>query len=107
MATVEGSAETSQLRERMVDIENVGNMAEFAIGPNPVAHIFGNLQRTKRLWTVHFAIGKKERLDGDIHHEVVVLDPTIELDGETIYGESRDNLDMIRELSAMLNSWRW
>jgi leucyl aminopeptidase (aminopeptidase T) len=44
VTSVEGSTQTSQSRERMVDIENVGNMPEFAIGPNPVAHLFGNLQ---------------------------------------------------------------
>lgn len=107
VTSVEGGTEASQLRDRMVDIENAGNMAKFAIGTNPDARLVGNLaEDKKRLWTVHFTIGDNESLGGDIHLDGVVLDPTVELDGETILEEGQVDLHRIRELSAVLDSSR-
>lgn len=108
VTALDGGAEVVRLRDRMEGVENAGNMAEFAIGTNPDARLVGNLaEDKKKLGTVHFAIGDNESLGGavqcDIHLDGVVLNPTVELDGETVIEGGSVDLERIHELAAALN----
>lgn len=87
---VHGGEAADRLHEIIRDAdEEAGNLAEFAIGTNPDARLTGILAEDKKVaGTVHFAIGDNMSLDGDvrsdIHLDGMVLDPTVDVDGETI-----------------------
>lgn len=105
---IAGGSQAAKLREI---VENAGghprNLAEFAIGTNPDARLIGNLaEDKKKSGTVHFAIGDDTSLGGElqseIHFDGLVLDPTVELDGEVVVDAGRLQVDRVADLAADL-----
>jgi leucyl aminopeptidase (aminopeptidase T) len=69
--------------------EKATSVAELGIGTNEEAELTGNiLEDEKILGTCHLAFGASAAIGGTVqvpvHLDCVVLEPTIELDGETI-----------------------
>jgi leucyl aminopeptidase (aminopeptidase T) len=67
------------------------NLAELGVGTNDRATLTGNvLEDEKILGTCHLAFGASAAIGGTVqvpvHIDCVVLEPTIEIDGETIVG---------------------
>ena len=74
------------------------NLAELGIGTNDAATLTGNvLEDEKILGTVHIAFGASAGIGGTvtvpIHLDVVVLDATLALDGQTVLDAGRYVLD--------------
>jgi leucyl aminopeptidase (aminopeptidase T) len=74
------------------------NLAELGVGTNDAATLTGNvLEDEKILGTVHIAFGASAGIGGTvsvpIHLDVVVLEATLELDGETVLDGGRYVLD--------------
>jgi leucyl aminopeptidase (aminopeptidase T) len=72
--------------------EDGTNVAELGIGTNEKAKLTGNiLEDEKILGTAHVAFGASAAIGGEVqvpvHLDVVVLKPTVELDGEAIVRE--------------------
>lgn len=70
--------------------ENARRIAsQFAMGMNPDCRIFPNTREvSKRLGTIHVAMGDNISLGGTIqsgvHIDIVILNPTVELDGKVL-----------------------
>jgi leucyl aminopeptidase (aminopeptidase T) len=69
--------------------EDGTNVAELGIGTNEKATVTGNiLEDEKILGTAHVAFGASAAIGGTVqvpvHLDVVVIKPTVELDGEPI-----------------------
>jgi aminopeptidase len=65
------------------------NLAELGIGTNEAAMLTGNiLEDEKLLGTAHVAFGASKAIGGtvqtEVHLDCVMLEPTVEVDGETI-----------------------
>ena len=96
--SVSGGDAADRLQEIIADADDeAGNLAEFAIGTNSDARLTGILAEDKKVeGTVHFAIGDNKSLGGniasDIHLDGMVLEPTVEVDGETIVQAGRLNV---------------
>jgi len=81
--------EADRLREIFETIPNSRNVAEIAIGTNPLAQRTGSVnEEKKRLGTIHTAFGRSTRTAdwhcevwSTIHGDIVVYQPTIEADG--------------------------
>jgi leucyl aminopeptidase (aminopeptidase T) len=105
LTNISGGSEADELRAIVDDAgENAGNLAEFAIGTNPDARLIGNLaEDKKKSGTVHFAIGDDTSLGGtlesEIHFDGLVLDPTVELDGEIVVDKGSLDTDRVFELA--------
>jgi leucyl aminopeptidase (aminopeptidase T) len=74
------------------------NLAELGVGTNERATLTGNiLEDEKILGTVHVAFGASAGIGGTvsvpIHLDVVVLDPTLEVDGRRVLDSGRYVLD--------------
>jgi leucyl aminopeptidase (aminopeptidase T) len=74
------------------------NLAELGVGTNDRAKLTGNvLEDEKILGTVHVAFGASAGIGGTvsvpIHLDVVVLEPTLELDGRLMLDAGRYVLD--------------
>ena len=72
--------------------ENGGNIAEFALGTNPIQVESEDENIVKKtLGTMHTAIGSGaaygQDVDSPVHHDLVLLSPTVEIDGQTILDE--------------------
>jgi len=72
--------------------EDGTNVAELGIGTNEEATLTGNiLEDEKILGTAHVAFGASAAIGGDIqvpvHLDCVILEPTVEIDGEAIVRE--------------------
>ena len=70
------------------------NLAELGVGTNDRATLTGNmLEDEKILGTVHVAFGASAGIGGTVsvpvHEDVVVLDATLELGGETVLDGGR------------------
>ena len=87
---VTGGLEALKLRQIFArQDENATNIAEFAIGANPSSRITGVMNEDKRrLGTVHIAVGDNMTLGGkvrsNIHYDILLFDPTVRLDNETV-----------------------
>jgi leucyl aminopeptidase (aminopeptidase T) len=86
---MKGGKEADQLREIMGTDECSTNMAEFAIGINPLSRLMGNVMEDKmKRGCVHIAIGDNHSLGGNvkcrIHLDMVILKPTVWLDGKPL-----------------------
>ena len=97
--SIEGGQSAQMLRE-LVDQsdKDANNIAEFAIGTNPKARLVGNLAEDKKLeGSVHIAIGDNHVLGGkitsNIHLDGMVLNPTVELDGERVISNGKLHLE--------------
>jgi leucyl aminopeptidase (aminopeptidase T) len=69
-------------------------LAELGIGTNPAATLTGNvLEDEKAIGTIHLAFGASAGLGGvnvaSVHIDGVVLQPTVELDGERVIDDGR------------------
>lgn len=78
--------------------ENGTNLAELGVGTNDKAKLTGSvLEDEKILGTVHVAFGASAGIGGTvsvpIHLDVVVLDPTLDVDGRRVLEEGRFVLD--------------
>lgn len=78
--------------------ENGTNLAELGVGTNDKATLTGNvLEDEKILGTVHVAFGASAGIGGTvavpIHLDVVVLEPTLEVDGELVLDSGSYVLD--------------
>ena len=96
--SIEGG-QSAQMLQELVDQsdKDANNIAEFAIGTNPKARLVGNLAEDKKLeGSVHIAIGDNHVLGGkitsNIHLDGMVLNPTVELDGERIISNGKLHL---------------
>jgi leucyl aminopeptidase (aminopeptidase T) len=70
------------------------NLAELGIGTNEAAMLTGNvLEDEKILGTAHVAFGASKAIGGtvqtEVHLDCVLLEPTVEVDGETIVEAGR------------------
>jgi len=86
------SPQAEKLRGYFDTIENARNVAEFALGTNPMARKNGVYsEEKKRLGTMHLAFGRSNKT-GDweceiwsaIHGDLVIYEPTIHADGRLI-----------------------
>jgi leucyl aminopeptidase (aminopeptidase T) len=78
--------------------ENGTNLAELGVGTNEKAKLSGNvLEDEKILGTVHVAFGASAGIGGTvsvpIHLDVVVLEPSLEVDGEVVLDRGSYVLD--------------
>ncbi len=89
LAKLEGKEEAVRL-QRIIDAadENATNIAEFGIGTVVRGLVTGDEQDKRLLGTAHIGIGDSHSIGGQvrskIHYDAVVLDASIELDGEYI-----------------------
>jgi leucyl aminopeptidase (aminopeptidase T) len=92
---VQGGEEAERLR-KIIESSDDGatNIAEFAIGTNPKALLIGNMAEDKKKeGSVHIAIGDNHNLGGtvtsSIHLDGLMVNPSVELDGEVIIREGK------------------
>ncbi|MFQ5850023.1 MAG: aminopeptidase [Candidatus Binatia bacterium] len=88
-----GAAERLQQIVEAAD-DNATNIAEFAIGANPKARLIGNMAEDKKLeGSVHVGIGDSHVIGGtvksEIHLDGLLLNPTVELDGQLVVKTGR------------------
>jgi len=90
VTAIEGGRSAEELR-RLLEQADAGatNIAEFAIGTNPVAKLTGNLAEDKKVrGAVHMAVGDNMNLGGlvrsDVHLDGMILRPTVIIDGKTV-----------------------
>jgi leucyl aminopeptidase (aminopeptidase T) len=86
---IKGGKEVTLLREIMGADECSTNIAEFAIGTNPLSRLLGNVMEDKmKQGCVHIAIGDNHSLGGSvkcrIHLDMVILRPSVWLGGKAI-----------------------
>lgn len=99
--SIEGGPQAVQLRETILGVENGDVLAEIALGTNPQARITGNVQEDKKRWgTVHIGFGNNTGLGGtlssEIHLDGVILEPTVEVDGQVIVEKGKLKIEGIR-----------
>lgn len=80
-----GGPQAEELRKILTPIENGFNLGELSIGTNETARFTGNVTEDKKaLGTSHFALGNSVvggTVKADIHMDLLILKPTIEVDG--------------------------
>jgi len=80
-----GGVQAEELRKILTPIENGFNLGELSIGTNETARFTGNVTEDKKaLGTSHFALGNSVvggTVKADIHMDLLILKPTIEVDG--------------------------
>jgi leucyl aminopeptidase (aminopeptidase T) len=86
---IDGGRSAGMLRGLLAIDEHASNIAEFAIGTNPKSRLLGNMAEDKiLLGTVHIGIGDSHTIGGTvesrIHLDGIVLNPTVEVDGQRI-----------------------
>lgn len=91
---IEGGKEARILEGYVNNNQNGDNIAEFAIGTSPKSRMMGNIAEDKVLQgCVHIGIGSDLLLGGDtispIQFDMVILKPTVTIDGEVINQEGR------------------
>lgn len=95
---IEGGVEADRLRKIVEEAdENATNIAEFAIGTNPLSRMLGNMAEDKvKKGCVHVAIGDNHSIGGvvssAIHLDHVILNPTVWLDEVETVREGKLNL---------------
>lgn len=91
---VDGGPDAERLRSLLQLDANATNIAEFAIGTNPRSRLLGNMAEDKiLLGTVHIGIGDNHaiggRVESQIHLDGILLNPTVEIDGQRIVEQRR------------------
>ena len=88
---IEGGPQADRVAEMMASChdENVYNIAQLSIGMNPHCRLQGVMLEDEGTYrTCHVGIGTSTLLGGEVktalHYDVLMLHPTIEIDGETI-----------------------
>jgi leucyl aminopeptidase (aminopeptidase T) len=94
LVTAEGGLGPQWLKLLEVHGDRGHNLAELRVGTNDRAQLTGLvLEDEKILGTVHVAFGASAGIGGTvavpIHLDVVVLDPTLEVDGEPVLEDGR------------------
>jgi leucyl aminopeptidase (aminopeptidase T) len=97
ITAVEGNSEEAGRLEYVIrTIENADNFAEIAIGLNPKSQRTGEFNEEKKgLGNIHIACGRSagshRKFDvwSTIHYDMVIYNPTIELDGRTIVDKGK------------------
>lgn len=90
VVAIEGTGIAADRLRRIVEtVEHADNIAEFGIGMNPACRRNGKFEEEKkRRGQVHIAIGDNIFFGGNvesaIHMDLVVLDPTVRLDGRVL-----------------------
>ena len=92
--------------ESMAGVHQKGNMykiSELGIGTNAAAQVTWNIvEFEKKLGTVHVAAGKNLQLGGTIdapqHLDMVVMRPTLEIDGKKIIEDGKIELKTIEKI---------
>jgi len=84
-----GGRSAEVFRQLIATDAQAANIAEFAIGTNPKSRLRGNMAEDKvLLGVVHIGIGDSHTIGGfvesAIHVDAVILNPTVEIDGERI-----------------------
>jgi leucyl aminopeptidase (aminopeptidase T) len=92
---IEGGEEAGRLRALVEGVEGATNVAELGIGLNPEARLDGEIiEAKKRIGTAHFALGDNAGGYGGVvecplHLDGLLLDVTVELDGEAVVRNGR------------------
>ena len=87
---IEGGSAAARLREIVDTVVDADNIGEIGIGLNPAARIGDEITEAKKaLGTVHIALGDSANEYGglvecDVHLDGLVMEPTIEFDGEAV-----------------------
>src|SRR5439155_26807476 len=87
---IEGGEEAARLRDVIDGVDGATNLAELGIGLNPEARLGGGITEAKeRLGTAHFALGDNAGgyggvVECQLHLDGMLLDVTVELDGEPV-----------------------
>jgi leucyl aminopeptidase (aminopeptidase T) len=90
---IDGGAEADRLRRLIDGVENATNIAELGIGLNPAARVGGDItEAKKRAGTAHVALGDNAGgyggvVESPVHLDGLVLDVTIEIDGEPVVAD--------------------
>lgn len=90
IVSIEGKEEAMRLKEILkTSDENANNIAEFAIGTNPNSRMLGNVpEDKKKRGAVHLGIGNSTGIGGKVysklHLDMIILKPTVWLDGKEI-----------------------
>ena len=90
--SIDGGEQAKVLQKLINSDKNASNIAEFAIGTNPLSRMLGNIAEDKILrGCVHIAVGDNHTIGGEvescIHLDMVILRPTVWLDGNKIVNE--------------------
>jgi leucyl aminopeptidase (aminopeptidase T) len=94
VSRVYGGREAEQLVDMMSKTQNLDNFAEFGIGVNRYARLNGDWQEEKKAYgNLHIALGDNIYYGGkvkcDIHMDMVIYKPTVEIDGRIIVDEGK------------------
>jgi leucyl aminopeptidase (aminopeptidase T) len=90
VADVRGGPDAERLIRHVEGVENAHNIGEIGIGMNPSARLTADITESKkRLGTAHIAMGDSAGEYGgsvvsDVHLDGMVLDASIEVDGEIV-----------------------
>lgn len=99
VVAIEGAKqETDRLNAALLKYKNAGNIAEFGIGTSHIVPLpmRGTRQDAARLGTMHFALGRNNDIGGntlsEVHWDVLIDQPTVELDGRCILEDGNLNI---------------
>lgn len=90
VVAIEGGTDSRRLEEYVEGVVNARNIGEIGIGMNPEARLTSDITESKKkLGTAHVAMGDSAGEYGgnvvsDVHLDGMVLDATIEVDGEVV-----------------------
>lgn len=85
-----GAKEAEKLERIIKTVENADNLGEIGIGLNPLSLLIGDIDEAKkRRGTAHVALGDNAwgyggNVECDVHLDGLILNVTVELDGERI-----------------------
>jgi len=91
---VSGGREAEKLLDMIEKTPNLDNLAEFGIGVNKAARLNGDWQEEKKAYgNLHIALGDNIYYGGktkcDIHMDLVIYKPTVEIDGKIIVRDGK------------------
>jgi leucyl aminopeptidase (aminopeptidase T) len=87
---IDGGPDATRLETHIEGVENARNIGEVGIGMNPAARLTSEITESKKkLGTAHIAMGDSAggyggTIASDVHLDGMVLDATIEVDGEVV-----------------------
>jgi leucyl aminopeptidase (aminopeptidase T) len=84
---IEGEEQAGQLRRILEGVENGDNLGELSIGTNAWARASGITEHKKLFGTVQFALGNSVvggEVRSAVHIDMMMLRPTVEVDGRVI-----------------------
>jgi leucyl aminopeptidase (aminopeptidase T) len=102
---ISGGQEAETIKRLIEEVGECGsNIAEFAVGTNPMARLIGNLAEDKKKeGTVHIAVGDNHNLGGEvmcnIHLDGLMTLPTVKVDEKTIIERGQVLWDYVYKLA--------